>query len=112
MADIRTLTAPEDVDELIGESHQHPVWIFKHSLTCPTSAAAWSEYKEFVAGRPADGSATYALVEIQRQRPVSSFITEKTGVRHESPQALLLRDGQVAWSASHWKIRRAALEAA
>jgi len=110
MAPIRTLTAPEEIDELIERSRKAPVWIFKHSLTCGTSAAAWSQYQSFVAGRPADDPATYAAIEIQRARPVSNALAEKSGIRHESPQALLFRDGRVAFHASHWKIKKETLE--
>jgi len=110
MADIRTLAAPEEIDELIERSREAPVWIFKHSLTCGTSAAAWAQYQSFVAERPADDGTTYALIEIQRARPASNAVAERTGIRHESPQALLFKDGKVAWHASHWKIRKEALE--
>ena len=43
-------------------------------------------------------------IEIQNAREVSNAVAEKTGVRHESPQALLLRDGEVVWNASHGAI--------
>lgn len=109
MAQIRTVTTPIEIDNLLEKSLEAPVWVFKHSLTCPTSAAAWSQYQSFVAARPEDGT-TYALIEVQRARPASAAVAEKTGVRHESPQALLFRDGQVAWHASHWKIRKDTLE--
>lgn len=112
MAELRTLTTPEDVDELIERSRQAPVWIFKHSLICPTSAAAWSQYQSFVAARPSDDGVTYTLIEIQHTRPASHAVAERTGIRHESPQALLLKDGKVVWHASHWKIRKEALEGA
>ena len=39
MAAIRTLTTPKEVEDLFEKSRQTPVWIFKHSLTCPTSAS-------------------------------------------------------------------------
>lgn len=112
MAPIRNLTTPEEIDELIERSRQTPVWIFKHSLTCGTSASAWSQYANFVAGRPEDDETTYAVIEIQRARPVSNALADKSGVRHESPQALLFREGRVVWQASHWKIKKEALEGA
>src|SRR5262245_6459646 len=109
MADIRLLAEPQEVDELIERSKVAPVWIFKHSLTCGTSATARVEYQRFVDERPADDGTTYALIEIQNARPTSQAVAEKTGLRHESPQVLQLRDGKVAWHASHWRIRRDAL---
>jgi bacillithiol system protein YtxJ len=33
-------------------------------------------------------------------------------VRHETPQALLIRDGRVVWTASHFRVTGGALETA
>jgi bacillithiol system protein YtxJ len=110
MAELRTIATPEEIDELIERSLEAPVWIFKHSLTCPTSATAWAQYRSFVAERPAGDETTYALLEVQRARAASNTVAERTGVRHESPQAILFKDGKVAWHASHWKIRKETLE--
>jgi bacillithiol system protein YtxJ len=35
---------------------------------------------------------------------LSNAIAERFGVRHETPQALLIKDGRVVWHASHWSI--------
>ncbi len=79
--------------------------MFKHSLTCGTSDAAYAEFRDF-AGAGADGLASRcAVVEVQTAREVSDELARRTGVRHESPQALLLRDGEAIWHASHWRIR-------
>jgi bacillithiol system protein YtxJ len=111
MADIETIESLPALDALIERSRETPVWVFKHSLTCPISSSAWSEFARF-AGRPAAPGAVYALIEIQRARPVSNALAERTGVRHQSPQALLLRDARVVWHASHYDIQVAALEKA
>ena len=111
MAEIRKIDSIPMLDELIERSSHTPVWIFKHSLTCPISAQAWSEFRRFAAEVAADG-AVLAVVEIQNARPVSHAVADRTGVRHESPQALLLRDGRVAWHASHYNIDRASLQRA
>ncbi len=101
-----------EVERLIGVSRQTPVLFFKHSLTCPISGRAFGEYRRFLDDRPDDDPTVYTLVEIQNARPVSDEIAECTGVRHESPQALLVRGGEVAWHASHYSIRAADLASA
>jgi bacillithiol system protein YtxJ len=83
-------------DELANRSKERPVVIFKHSLTCPISAAAYEQMAEF------DGEV--ALVEVQRARDVSNEIEHRLGLAHESPQAIVLRNGQVVWNASHFKV--------
>ena len=112
MPDYRLVAETSELERLIEASRQAPLWIFKHSLTCPVSSRAFGEYRRFLAERPEGDGAVYAVVEIQNARDVSAAIAERTGVRHESPQALLLRGGEVAWHASHWSIRAEALAAA
>ena len=60
------------------------------------------------AQSPAD--ATYAVVTVQTHRDVSNAVARKLGVRHETPQALLVRDGRMVWSASHFRVTAAAVE--
>lgn len=90
------VTETAELDELFARSHEAPVLVFKHSNSCPISAYAYKQMKE--------ADIDVALVVVQTARQISREIEQRTGLRHESPQALLLRDGQVAWSASHWDI--------
>lgn len=112
MPDYTLVEAISEVGRLIDASREAPVLFFKHSLSCPVSSRAFGEYQRFLAERPEDDDTVYTLVEIQKARDVSREIAERTGVRHESPQALLVRGGQVVWHASHWSIRAEALAAA
>jgi monothiol bacilliredoxin len=109
MSEYSRLSSVAEVEPLIAESGERPVLFFKHSLTCPISSAALREYRQFLDARPADDAVVYTLIEIQNARAVSDSVAERTGVRHESPQALLIKDGEVAWHASHWKIKAEAL---
>ncbi len=112
MPDYSRVESVSELDELIARSLETPVLLFKHSLTCPISGAALRQYQRFLDDRP-DGDATvYRLIEVQNAREVSNEVAARTGVRHESPQALLLRGGEVAWHASHWSIEADALASA
>lgn len=110
MSEITRIESLEALDALFERSLEVPVWLFKHSLTCPISTSALAEYQAFAAGRSEGEEVELALVEIQRVREVSNAVAERTGVRHESPQAILLREKRPVWNASHWKITKAALE--
>lgn len=103
MAEIRRIESEEALDEIFDTSSSRPVWIFKHSLICSISRRAWKEYRGFAEAR-GEGEALFTVVEIQNARAVSAAIAERTGVRHESPQALLLAVGEVAWHGSHFDI--------
>lgn len=74
---------------------------FKNSLTCPIAQAAFEEFDAFT--KEHDSVAAYYL-NVQEARPLSNYIAETYGVKHESPQALLFKGKQVAWNDSHWKI--------
>jgi len=98
------ITDVESFEELASRSQDVPVVVFKHSTTCPISAAAYEEMSRF------DGEV--ALVEVQRALSLSKAIERKTGVPHESPQVLVLRKGKVVWDASHWKVKADAVQQA
>lgn len=94
----------EALEDLFNRSQERPVVIFKHSTTCPVSAAVYNEMERF------DGEV--ALVEVQRARALSQEIEKRTGIRHESPQVIVLEKGIVIWNASHWRVTaRAVAEA-
>ncbi|MCA1592616.1 MAG: bacillithiol system redox-active protein YtxJ [Acidobacteria bacterium] len=98
VADTKTL------EELLARSQNEPVLLFKHSTTCPISAAAHREVEELGGDVP--------IIVVQRSRDISREVETRTGVRHETPQALVLRRGEVVWSASHWHITADALKQA
>jgi bacillithiol system protein YtxJ len=82
--------------------------LFKHSPTCPVSARARQELRAFLEDDPPPS----AWIDVIGSRPISIETEARTGVRHESPQALLLARGKVLWHASHGAITREALAAA
>ena len=45
----------------------------------------------------------------RRTGGLSRDIAAAVGVRHESPQVLILRDGHVAWHGSHWRVTQDAV---
>jgi len=98
------ITETSAFEELTESSKDRPIVIFKHSLTCPISSAAYERMAEF------DGEV--ALVEVQRARPLSAEIENRLGVAHESPQVIVLSNGQVVWNASHFSITAEAVAAA
>ena len=49
---------------------------------------------------------------VQTHREVSNAVAAKLGVRHETPQALLIRNGRVVWAASHFRVTADAVKKA
>lgn len=94
----------EELDRAFGEP-----WalLFKHSTRCPVSSAAWREVAAF---RKAHPDAVVLVVHVVEQRALSNAVASRTGVRHESPQAILIENGRVAWHDSHEGVTADALE--
>lgn len=42
----------------------------------------------------------YYLI-VQEERELSNYIEEKTGIKHESPQAFYFVNGEASWHESH-----------
>ncbi len=107
---IRQLTTLEELEAAIEASFTRPAVIFKHSRTCGTSAQAYDEVEALLAGPglPADVS----LVPVQASRRVSDAVEERFGVRHESPQVLVVHEGRLVWHASHFRVTAVAIERA
>lgn len=108
----RTFTPLEtqaDLDALFQRSALEPVVVFKHSPTCGTSAQAYDELSDYLAG---DDAIDVYLIDVLRSRSLSQALAARVQLRHESPQLLVLRAGAVTWHGSHWRVTADAVRAA
>ena len=92
------------LEELFERSKEGPVLLFKHSNACPISARAYSQMTAV--------KTPVSIVVVQEAREVSRSVAERTGVRHETPQAFVLRNGRAVWNASHFDITADVVEQA
>jgi len=99
MAEFKEINCIQDFESVLEESFQRKIIIFKHSTTCPISARAWQEVQGFIRESP--NEILVIMIKVIESRPVSNLAAEKLGVKHQSPQVLLLNKGQVLWHASH-----------
>jgi bacillithiol system protein YtxJ len=104
---LKVLLDTAALESAIAESRERPVLIFKHSRTCGISCEAIDRLHAHMAEEAA--GASYNLITVQSHRLVSDEAAMLLGVRHETPQAILLRDGVPVWSASHFRITAEAL---
>ncbi|HVL69334.1 MAG TPA: bacillithiol system redox-active protein YtxJ [Vicinamibacterales bacterium] len=102
MTELKTLADTAALDAAIAESRQRPVLLFKHSRTCGISCEAFEQLQAHIAASGLD--AAYRLITVQTHRRVADEVATRLRVRHESPQAILLRDGDVVWHGSHFRI--------
>ena len=89
------------LDSLITDSKQKPVIVFKHSNACSISSKAYREMEK-VQG-------DVNILVVQSARDVSRELANLTGVRHETPQVIVLRDGKAVWNASHFDVQAGAV---
>ena len=49
------------------------------------------------------------LIDVRAFHALGQLVAARSGVRHESPQVVVLRDGVAAWDAAHRRITAEAL---
>jgi bacillithiol system protein YtxJ len=104
------LSTTADLDQALDESRQRPVLILKHSPSCGASFRALDEVSDWVQSGPRP--AVCYLIDVLRDRATSNEVASRFGIRHESPQVLLIVDGAVRWHASHYRVTETAIDAA
>ncbi|GAB4374655.1 MAG: bacillithiol system redox-active protein YtxJ [Salibacteraceae bacterium] len=95
------MKAPEDVDRAIAASKEQQVAIFKHSTRCGISSTA---YNRLSTVADSGNSVPVFFIDVILHRDISNLVENRLGVKHESPQLLLLRNGKVEEHFSHLAI--------
>lgn len=94
------LTALEHLEKLKEESNEKTVAILKHSTRCGISRMV---LRQFESNYNLDENANIKLyfLDLLSYRDISNQISERFKVQHESPQLIVLQDGEVVHHASH-----------
>lgn len=95
-ANFVSIDSIETLDAIFKRSFARPVVIFKHSRTCGISAHLMEEVSSL--------EDDINVVTVQSGRDISDEIAVRTGYRHQSPQAFVIRDGKAVYQASHYGI--------
>lgn len=101
---MKELKSLQDWEACLEASARNPVFVFKHSTSCPISGAAHSRVVEYDNQNGGNGSDIF-MVKVIESRPVSNQIAGDLGVQHQSPQIILVKDKASVWSASHHGVR-------
>ncbi len=102
MVQLTELHEVEELEKVWSDSEGKPVLLFKQSTTCPISAEAFDQFQSFL--KESDADIIPYFVKVRETREVSNQIMEDLGVRHQSPQILLVKDRKSVWDASHMSI--------
>lgn len=95
------LEEEEELNEIINRSKLRPQLIYKHSTRCSISSMVKNRLER--SGPPE--TMDFYFLDLIRHRSLSDKIAEHFGVRHESPQVLLIRDGRCVYDESHTAIQ-------
>ncbi|MCU0328857.1 MAG: bacillithiol system redox-active protein YtxJ [Chitinophagales bacterium] len=97
------ISSIEALEQKLLDSHERPVLFFKHSTICPVSTYA---HKEIINHLEAlETEMDVVKIEVIEARPVSNALAERTQVTHQSPQAILVRNGLSIYDESHYQIQ-------
>ena len=91
------------LEQIQERSSGRPQVIFKHSTRCSTSAVVKGRLERAEKPEAID----FYYLDLISYRPVSNKVADLFRIDHESPQVLLIRDGQCVYDESHMGITMA-----
>ena len=92
-----------DLNQLVTikeASFNKPQVIFKHSTTCSISKMAFSRFER----SEAPDSIDFYYLDLLNYRNISAAIADTFQVHHESPQVVLIKNGECIYDESHYGI--------
>lgn len=96
------LTEMSQLDDVVNESEGRVVVLFKHSTRCSISTMAKSRFER---GWDYGDEVKAYYLDLLSYRPISNEIADRFGVAHQSPQIVVLKNGEVIYHTSHNDIR-------
>lgn len=95
----KKIESEEDLAKAIESSYHHKIAIFKHSTSCFISKTVLRNFEKEVEN--SNPSVDLYYLDLLAHRPVSNKIAADLGIRHESPQLIVIENGKPVNSASH-----------
>lgn len=94
-----TISTSADLDAAVEKSYNCPVVIFKHSTSCFISKTVLRNFERELESYK--GDATFYYLDLLAFRSVSNEIANRLKVTHQSPQMIIIKDGEAVKNASH-----------
>lgn len=98
--DWKMLSEESELGEIIRRSETRPQVIFKHSTRCSISSVAKGRLDRSTAPEDID----FYFLDLIRYRGISNKIADTFKVHHESPQVLVIKNGECIYDESHLSI--------
>ncbi len=91
----------QEIIEMSKNPNYKGVFVFKHSTRCSVSYMAYKGLKS--AWNFGDDMPIFYL-DLIKFRNISNQLAEKFGVKHQSPQMLMIKDGVCVNNTSHFNV--------
>jgi bacillithiol system protein YtxJ len=96
------LNRTSQLDEILERSHTKVQIIFKHSTRCGISNMALRQFQSVFSQNALDADLYY--LDLIAFRSISNSVVEKFQVYHQSPQVIIIKNGEVVAHESHGAI--------
>jgi len=90
----------EQWQDLLDQSMNESVFLFKHSIRCGVSSMVLSRFEKQMRER----NKKYYFLNILANRDLSNWIAGELNIRHESPQLIVLKEAKVIAYDSHYNL--------
>jgi len=104
--DWKELREESELEEIVRSSESKPQVIFKHSTRCSISSVAKGRLER---SRVPPGADFYYL-DLISYRNISNKIAQIFKIHHESPQILVIKNGDCVYDESHMGINMGDIE--
>ena len=95
------LTSEGQLLNIVANSSEKPQVIFKHSTRCSTSSMILNRLERSESSDAVD----FYFLDLIQYRSISAKVAEMFHVAHESPQALVIKNGTCTFDESHFAIK-------
>ncbi|MBN8838532.1 MAG: bacillithiol system redox-active protein YtxJ [Sphingobacteriia bacterium] len=96
----KEISSEEDIESIIKTSYHKPQLLFKHSTRCNISSVVKNRLENVTDRETLD----FNYLDLIKYRGISNLIADKFSVHHESPQVLLIQNGNCIFDESHYAI--------
>jgi len=102
----KSLTVVETPEQAQAFLKAHPSCAVFKAGGCHRTEDALADVRSVLAER---GDIPVALVRVITARAASNHVAALTGVRHQSPQLLLIKEGRVVFARDNWELSAQAI---
>lgn len=93
------ISSNQEIEQMLEKSHTRTQIVYKHSPSCGVSYFALRNLND--PNLLENDELDFHLIDVIYDRAVSKAFAEKMGIRHESPQIFVIKNGKVLWHDSH-----------